>query len=76
MHDTPPTLKPRWGRISQVAAYTCDSEWSVRDKIRQRRYRAKKSGRTVIIDLDSVDADIASLPEAHYAPLKTAAGAP
>jgi hypothetical protein len=73
---TLPYLKAQMGPNLPRAAYTGDSEWSVRDKIRQHRYRAKKSGRTVIIDLDSVDADIASLPEAHYAPLKTAAGAP
>jgi hypothetical protein len=60
-------LKPKYGSIAAVAHYTGESQWAVKDKLRRKKYRAKKSGRRTLIDLSSVDEHLAALPEAKFA---------
>jgi hypothetical protein len=71
------SINPAYRAITDVAVHTAESEWTVRDHIRQGHYRAKKSGRRVLVEMASVDEYIANLPDATYAPLRrrTLAGA-
>jgi hypothetical protein len=75
MSDT--VVNSAYRGVDDVAAYSGESPWTVRDHIRQGHYRAKKSGRRVIVEMASVDEYIANLPDATYAPLRrrTLAGA-
>ncbi len=63
-----PAPGAEWGSISDVAALTSECEWSVKRKLREGIYRAKKSGRRTLIELASVRGYVASLPEAKFAP--------
>jgi hypothetical protein len=61
-----PTLRPRLVSVTTTSAYTGESEWKVRDKLRRGIYRAKKSGRRTLIELASVDEDLDRLPDAKF----------
>jgi excisionase family DNA binding protein len=71
------SINPAYISIADAAIYTGESEWTVRDHIRQGHYRAKKSGRRVLVETASIDERLASLPDATYAPLhrRTLSGA-
>jgi hypothetical protein len=59
-------LDPALISIADAALYTSESEWTVKERLRQGVYRAKKSGRRTLVILDSVKAYVASLPDAKF----------
>jgi hypothetical protein len=61
-------IEPAYGSISDVAAYSGESEWTVKFKLRDGTYRAKKSGRRTLVSWASVKADLNNLPDAKFAP--------
>jgi len=64
------SITPAYRGVIDAAKYTGESPWTVRDHIRQGHYRAKKSGRRVLIEVASIDEYMAGLPDATYAPLR------
>ena len=61
--------------IADAAKMTGESTWTVKMKLRQGIYRAKKSGRRTIIIFESVKAHWATLPDAKFlAPPERRAG--
>ncbi|MGO9672712.1 MAG: hypothetical protein ACLPSF_00815 [Methylocella sp.] len=67
MPDKQDALDPLYVSVEEAARRTGESEWTVRDKLRRRVYRAKKSGRRTLIIFASVKEHLASLPDAQFA---------
>ena len=67
--ENKPTGIPQLGaEIAEVARRTGESPWMVKQKCRQGRYKAKKSGRRTIVIWSSVEEDFKNLPDAVFAP--------
>lgn len=64
------SIKPEWLSVTDAAVYSGLSDWTVRDQIRRGVWLAKKHGKRVLVNRPSIDAAIAALPPAAYAPLK------
>jgi hypothetical protein len=56
-------IEPLGLSVDQTAEITGESTWRVYEKIRDGRYRAKKSGARTIVDFQSVKAAYAELPD-------------
>jgi hypothetical protein len=56
--------------IKQTAELTGESPWTVKEKLRNGTYKAKKSGRRTIIIYQTVKAAWERLPDAEYLPPK------
>jgi hypothetical protein len=64
-------LKPLGLSIKETAAITGESQWQVKQKLRDGTYKAKKSGRRTIVVFQSVEDAWNSLPDATFkAPTK------
>jgi hypothetical protein len=61
-------LEPLLVGIAEAARLTGESAWQVKDKLRQGRYKAKKSGRRTLIWFWSIKDDVQDLPDAKFAP--------
>ena len=61
-------MEPKYMSIADVAEFTAESEWTVKNKLRLGKYLAKKSGRRTLVELESVKRDLADLPPAKFAP--------
>jgi hypothetical protein len=59
-------IEPLGLSIRQTAEITGESEWTVKQKLRNGTYKAKKSGRRTIIVYQSVVAHWNSLPDAKF----------
>jgi excisionase family DNA binding protein len=67
MQTTNAGIEPAFLSIAEAATYTAESQWTVKDKLRRGIYRAKKSGRRTLVDMASVKAHLADLPDAKFA---------
>jgi hypothetical protein len=63
----PAALEPAYLSIAETAIYTAESEWTVKDKLRRGIYKAKKSGRRTLVEMTSIKAHLANLPDAVFA---------
>lgn len=63
-------IKPFGLSIKKVAEITGESQWQVKEKLRNGTYKAKKSGRRTIVIYQTVEAAWKSLPDATFKPLK------
>jgi hypothetical protein len=61
-------VKPLGVSIKQAAEITGESQWQVKQKLRDGTYSAKKSGRRTIIVYASIEAAWNSLPAATFKP--------
>jgi hypothetical protein len=59
-------IKPLGLSIKKTAEITSESEWQVKERLRRREYRAKKSGRRTIVVYESVEDYWNSLPDATF----------
>ena len=59
-------LKPLGVSIKQAAEITSESQWQVKQKLRNGTYQAKKSGRRTIISYASIEAAWHGLPDATF----------
>jgi hypothetical protein len=66
--QTENTLEPLLVSPDEAARLTGESRWSVNAKLRDGRYKAKKSGRRTLIWFWSIKADVQDLPDAKFAP--------
>jgi hypothetical protein len=66
-------IEPAYLSIAEAAIYTAESPWTVKDKLRRGIYKAKKSGRRTLVDVASVKAHLADLPDAKFAKPRTKA---
>jgi hypothetical protein len=64
------SLQPLGVSIRQCSELTSESEWQVKEHLRNGEYKAKKSGRRTIIIYASVVHHWRNLPEATFKPLK------
>lgn len=60
-------LEPLFLSIRDTSKITGESEWTVKQKLRAGRYRARKSGRRTLVEYDSVKEASAALPVASFA---------
>jgi hypothetical protein len=60
-------LEPAFLSVEAVAHFTGESAWTVKNKLRQGFYRARKSGRRTLVEMASVREHLATLPEAKFA---------
>jgi hypothetical protein len=63
-------IKPLGLSVKETAKITSESEWQVKERLRRREYKAKKSGRRTIIIYQSVEDYWNSLPDATFKPSK------
>jgi hypothetical protein len=61
-------VEPLGLSIKETARITGESEWQVKEKLRNRTYEAKKSGRRTIVIYASVKAAFNNLPAATFKP--------
>ena len=61
-------LEPMLVSIPDAAAYTGESEWTVKQRLRNKTYAAVKAGRRTLVIFSTVKAFTASLPTARYSP--------
>jgi hypothetical protein len=61
-------IEPVFVSIADAANITGESEWTVKQRLREGIYKAKKSGRRTLIVFDTIKSYIASLPDAKFAP--------
>jgi hypothetical protein len=59
-------LKPLGLSIKETAAITGESVWTVKKKLRDGTYSAKKSGRRTIVVYTSIEAAWNALPDATF----------
>jgi hypothetical protein len=62
----PPPVEPLGLSINDTATVTAESVWTVKQKLRDGTYRAKKAGRRTIVIFASVKAAWETLPEATF----------
>jgi hypothetical protein len=67
-------IEPIGVSIADAAVMTGESEWTIKDRLRRKIYRAKKSGRRTLIDPASIREHFAALPDARFRPSKRSAG--
>ena len=61
-------IEPVLVSIHDAADYTGESEWTVKQRLRDGVYKAKKSGRRTLIIFDTIKNYVATLPDAKFAP--------
>jgi hypothetical protein len=60
-------MEPISVSIAETARLTGESEWEVKNKLRQGIYTGKKSGRRTLVMFQGVKDHIEALPDAKYA---------
>jgi hypothetical protein len=63
-------IKPLGLSIKKVAEITGESQWQVKEKLRNGTYKAKKSGRRTIVIYQTVEEAWERLPDATFKRLK------
>jgi hypothetical protein len=59
-------IKPLGVSIKQAAEITGESQWTVKRKLRDGTYKARKSGRRTILCFASIEAAWNALPDATF----------
>jgi hypothetical protein len=59
-------IKPLGVSIKQAAEITGQSEWTIKQKLRAKVYKAKKAGRRTLVDYESIEAAWKALPDATF----------
>jgi hypothetical protein len=63
-------MAPIFVSIGDAALLTGESIWTVKQRLREGTYRARKAGRRTLIEYASVKAHAADLPAAQFAPAR------
>jgi hypothetical protein len=63
-------MAPIFVSIGDAALLTGESIWTVKQRLREGTYRARKAGRRTLIEYASVKTHAASLPAAQFAPAR------
>jgi hypothetical protein len=59
-------LEPKYLSVNDVAKFTAESPWTVKNKLRLGIYRALKSGRRTLVEFETVKRHLATLPPAKF----------
>jgi hypothetical protein len=65
---TSSAIEPLYVSIKIAADYTAESQWKVKERLRDGTYRARKSGRRTLVEFASVKEHAVKLPKAEFAP--------
>jgi hypothetical protein len=63
-------IEPLYISIAAAAKLSDESVWSVKVRLREGVYRARKSGRRTLVEVASVKDYLANLPVAKFRPMK------
>lgn len=61
-------VKPRFVSVKVAAAYTNESEWTIKNALREGTLKARKSGRRTLVEFSTVERRAESMPAARFAP--------
>jgi hypothetical protein len=66
----PPTseFEPAFISIQDAATYMAESTWTIKNRLRLRQLRARKSGRRTLVEFASLKEFVQALPVARFAP--------
>jgi hypothetical protein len=70
LHGNPKTERgpPLFVSIDDAALLTAESAWTVKQRLRDGTYRARKAGRRTLVEYESILAYAMKLPAATFAP--------